>query len=266
MSLPHLSPAPLSLCVQGIYLINSNMAFNALWGVIRLMLPRRLTSATYLLPKASASRMLCEHLGYHQVYTCTIPSLSFGTLLGLAQSYRICLTLYTCKRHSPPAADPPPMAPPAGANVRRRRARGAGRRARVLAGLVLGTAGRTGTTGAARFPAVPTAAAAVIPFDVAFKATLPSSLFNSQAIFLPDASALSQLSIFCSRSTSTRPSLHARAARATSLRRGPALFRCVVVSLCCWQGGTLVLFLHISVDVRFFFLMCGVWSVWLGEH
>ena len=59
-----------------IYMINSNMAFNALWGLVKVMVPKRLSKTTYMLSKAEVPLVLCFHLGRDHVeraYGGTLP-------------------------------------------------------------------------------------------------------------------------------------------------------------------------------------------------
>ena len=54
--------------LSGIYLLNNNSGFSALWGIMKVLLPKRLEKLTYMPnTKAKADKLMCEHLGRNHV-------------------------------------------------------------------------------------------------------------------------------------------------------------------------------------------------------
>jgi hypothetical protein len=133
--------------INGIYLINSNASFNFLWGLMKGMLPKRIDKQVHFYRACWCGCVFHVSLTLFRC-PCLAADLHARTCHGLQDHLR---TLGASTR---------------GSTVRRVQRRGPGERPRVPAGLVLGTAGRTGSREAAGFPAAPVAAA-VIPFDVA---------------------------------------------------------------------------------------------------
>ena len=62
----HTSHYPFRLAAM--YMLNTNSGFNALWGLMKNMLPTRLKNSVYLpATKGMGDRLMCEHLGRNHV-------------------------------------------------------------------------------------------------------------------------------------------------------------------------------------------------------
>ena len=49
--------------LSGIYLVNPNMGFNMIWGMVKGQLKPPISNLTYLLPKSTMAKTLNQHLG-----------------------------------------------------------------------------------------------------------------------------------------------------------------------------------------------------------